>query len=68
MNEIERFKKSRMIPKGHNGLNTGTLNGRKVTYKGMGWVYDDTGERVAGRDFTSIHVTTKDDIRNNNMD
>lgn len=67
MNEIERFKKGRMIPKGHNGLNTGTLNGRKVTYKGMGWVYDDTGERVAGRDFTSIHVTTKDDIRNNNM-
>ena len=67
MNEIERFKKGRMIPKGGNGFNTGTLNGRKVTYKGMGWVYDDTGERVAGGDFTNIHVTTKDDIRNNNM-
>ena len=118
MNEIKRFKKSRMIPKGQNGLQvgtkgkrgaypveytnrgwiysntgnpvtqrdiasividkpnppqtrrglgTGTLNGRDVVTTGFGWKYADTGEQINGREFTNIHVTTRDDIRRDNV-
>ena len=59
MNEIERFKKSRMIPKGGNGLQVGTKGKRgtyPVEYTNRGWVYSNTGNPVTQKDIPSIVI------------
>lgn len=59
MNEIERFKKSRMIPKGQNGLQVGTKGKRgayPVEYTNRGWIYSNTGNPVTQKDIPSIVI------------
>ena len=57
-NPVQRFKQGRKIVKAQGGLDTGTLNGRKVTKKGGIWTYDDTNSPIAGIDNKKVITGT----------
>ena len=57
-NPVQRFKQGRKIVKAQEGLDTGTLNGRKVTKKGGIWTYDDTNSPIAGIDNKKVITGT----------
>ena len=67
MDKNQRSEKGKTKYGGKYGRGTGTLDGRKVHYEGMGWKYDDTNKPVDGRDWKRIHTTTKKDFADANV-